>query len=231
MSFGVTRDWFAFADTNFEVQSSSASGNASNAQAVDSNGDVACETVFDTGIGYEVTYSMCSGSALPAGFKGGNVIAYDTNTNILITGGSVSTSGTEFPTFTVTGETLYGTASGNLYDFQAEVSVSGAKTAQAIGFIADTNTKASSSSVTFSASVAKVQDSQGQTVCMDVYGGRIEASGELISCTAIAGAAADTANGWALSSPVSTSEENTGYGSGSINVFENLASVTTTTGA
>ena len=164
MGFGTTQDWFAFGDTNFQVQSSNKTGNASNAQAVDSNGDVACETVFDTGFSYEVTYQMCGGSALPAGFKGGNVIAYDTATNILINGGSISTSGTEFPTFTVTGETLYGTASGSLYDFQAEVTLAGTKTAQAIGFSADTNSKTVSSSVTFSTNVAKVQDSDGQTV-------------------------------------------------------------------
>lgn len=234
MSYGVTRDWFGFGDTNWKPQSSSKDGTASNAQAVDSYGDVPCETVYDTAHGYSVTYGMCGTDsvaiAFPAAFKGGAVVAYDTNTKIIVTGAEISTSGTEFPTITVTGELNKGDSVHNTYDWSSLLpTLYPTKTAQPMGWAADTNSRATSSSISFSTSIVKLADSLGETCKMDVHAGRAEGSGELVSCTQIAGAVADTANGWALSNPVSSSEENTGYGNASIAVYQNLSRVTTTT--
>ncbi len=234
MSYGVTRDWFAFGDTNWKPESNSQDGTASNAQAVDSFGDVPCETVFDTAHGYSVEYAVVGPDTgaivFPANLKGGAVVAYDTNTAIIVTGAELSTSGTDFPRVTVTGELNKGDSTHNTYNWTSVLpTLTATKTAQPIGWATDTNSRATSSSVSFSTSIVKVPDSLGVTCKMDVHGGRAEGSGDLVSCTSIAGATADTANGWALSTPVSTSEENTGYGNGSIAVYQNLTRVTTTT--
>ena len=56
---------------------------------------------------------------------------------------------------------------------------------------------------------------------MAVYGGRVEATNDYVGCSGNPGASADT--GWAVSSGGSDERENTGYATGSITVFKNLA--------
>jgi len=223
MSFGATTDHFGIADTNWKLQSSDKSPISSNANAQDSNGDNVCETVFDTAYSYTATYGFCG-----TGDTSGNVVwptlyaGSDTANAKLRTGYSVATSNTARPTLTVNGEDAFGT-SNSTYTV-APPTIPAAKLATAMGFVADTAsvTRVNSSSWNFTTQTAYVQDSQGQRCQADVYQGRIEASGELTSCTSTATAIADTANGYTLSGPVGSSETNTAYGTATVNVFKNV---------
>jgi len=223
MSFGVTTDKFGIADTNWKPLNLSSEPISSQANAQDSFGDNVCESVFDTAYSYSQEYQYCG-----AGDTLGNivfptlVIGNDTTNAVLVTGVTLATSNTERPRMTLAGEDAFGTST-NQYTLTMPT-VSGSKKAQALGFVADTTTvtRVNSSTWAATAQTSYVQDSDGQRVLADVYGARIEASGELVSCTGIATAAADTANGYALSGPVAKSQENTGYGSSTVNVFKNL---------
>ncbi len=237
MAFGATTDHFGFADTNWRPQSTSKSPRSSNAQAEDSNGDIACETVYDTGYTYEVQYRITKGAAAdtnhdtnalewPATLKGGTVVD-----GIVITGATIETSNTERPLVTVSGEDIGGADSTafSTYDWPSVVpsdTNSGAlravKKAQAIGFSPDTNTRVNSSTLDLTTELAATADSQGERVAADVYQGRAEASADLVSCDTIADiSSVDT--GWTQNGPVEQSEENEGYGSSSVNVFQNLS--------
>jgi len=68
-------------------------------------------------------------------------------------------------------------------------------------------------------------DSNGLTKVLDVHGGRLEASNDIVSCASEATAIADTAKGWAINAGPSQDEENTGYGSGTVSVFQNLTAM------
>ena len=223
MSYGANTDKFGISDTNWKLLSYSADPISSNANAQDSNGDNVCETVFDTAYSYSAEYQFCG-----AGDTSGNVtwptivLGNDTTNSVLVTGATISTSNTERPRLSMSGEDPFG-ASTNAYTLTLPT-VPAAKKATAMGFVPDTTsvTRVNSSSWTATAQTSYVQDSDGQRCLADVYQARIEASGDLVSCTSTATAIADTANGYTLSGPVGKSESNTSYGSSTVNVFKNL---------
>lgn len=227
MSYGVTTDLFGIADTNWKPQNIGSDGFGSLNNAQDSLGNNVCETLTDTGYSYSQEYHYCG-----TGDTAGNIVwpalvlGNDTANNVLVTGVSIGTSNQARPTLTMTGETAFGTST-NQYTLSMPT-VAAKKQAQAMGFVPDTAsvTRVNSSTWSATAQTAYVTDSTGQRVLADIYGARIEASGELVSCTGTATAVADTANGYALSQPVSTQQENTGYGSSTVNVFKNLTADT-----
>ena len=224
MSFGIDSDFWAFADTNIILQSSTQSPVKSEAQAVDSNGDVTAATMYDCYIEYSSTYRSCSDTALVfydaaagADVRGGTVIS-----NKVVTGIGVTTEPTGRPEIVISGRTAPAASTDSLvtkYD-PSDLAISGARKATPIGVTADTVSKVTGASGSFSVDVAVVHDSVGVVKCLDVYGGRVEASGDLVGATGDPGAAADT--GWTLSGGPSEDKENTGYGTGSISVFKNL---------
>jgi len=74
-------------------------------------------------------------------------------------------------------------------------------------------------------SVAVCQDSVGTTSALQVYGGVVTGSTELCGATGapgIEGGVADTADGWTKRDGPGRNTENTGYGTGTFNVFKNL---------
>ena len=223
MSFGVQNDWFGLSDTNYRTISSGKEPFATNAQALDSNGDVSCETVFDTGYVYRQTLRLATGTTvnLDTICKVGDLLTGDTS-ELIVTNLTVSTSNTERPTLEVTGEKYYGD-SADVNTYSSSLSITLNKTAQALGMSADTGSALTACRATISSQIAKAQDSAGQTVAMDVYQGRIECQGELTSCASTPGASADTSNGYAEMQPVSLSEDNTGYETATYSTYQNLS--------
>lgn len=223
MSFGANTDHWAFADTNHVLQSSSKPPQKSNATALDSEGDVVAETVYDTGAGYECVYRHAGAAAWA--LDGDTVaphirIGAIVSSNKIITGITAATSNTERPLVTVTGEDFVGDTASQL-QYATGISVPTGKIAGGMGALSpDTNSRIVSSTMTATGQVAKAQDSDGTTVTVDVYQGRVEVSAELQSATSTAGGSADT--GFTADGPVASSEENTGYGNSTLTVFKNI---------
>jgi hypothetical protein len=226
MAYGASIDKFGIADTNWKLQSYTKDPVSSNATAQDENGDNACETVFDTAYSHTNEYQYC-GTGDTSGnivWPSGLVLGTDTTNAVTKNGVTINTSNTERPRLTVTGDDKFGTST-QTYTLSSHLpTLPAGKVATPMGFIVDTTsvTRTNSSTWAATAQTALVQDSNGQRVCLDLYQGRIEASGELISCTSTATAVADTANGYTLNGPVGSGEENTGYGNSTVNVFKNL---------
>lgn len=225
-AFGATIDYFNLADTTWKLQDFGADPQKSNATASDEKGDVVCETVHDTSYGYSNSYAYCgtgdtSGNVVYPTIKGGQVNVIDTGNSSVISGVTVTTTNDGAPVLAVTGEKLYGP---NVPTYTLNLpTISAGHLATNIGFIPDTNSRTTGSTYTFSSTMSKVMDSQGQTSCMGIHAGREEATNELVSCTAIASGVADTANGWTLDGPIASAGDNTSYGTSTANVFQNLA--------
>jgi len=217
-AFGANTDHYGLADTNIKLIASSKAPNSQIAQAMDSQGDVTAETVFDTFYSFECQYRKVAGASLTLDTiaQVGQIIS-----SIGITGIAVATNNTERPTFTVTGETYFGDTSTS-EKYASGIAILATKTAQDFSaFTCDTVTRVVSTSATMSSQVDRAQDSQGQTVATAIYQGRLEVSGELQSATAVAAATADT--GYTLNGPIGNTEEHTGYGNSTINVFKNVS--------
>jgi hypothetical protein len=222
MSYGATLDYFNLANANWRLQSSSKSPVKSNSNAQDSNGDNVCETVHDTSATFSCEYASCG-----VGDTGGNVVfptlvagTIDTENSSIITGFAIATSNTARPKLTVTGEKYYGDTSGTATYSPTLPTIKAGKKATAMGFTPDTNSRVTSSTWNFATQASTVLDSNGQRVVVDISQGRIDASGELVSCTAIA--AATAAAGYTLDGPNGSSTQNTGYGSSTVAVFKNV---------
>jgi hypothetical protein len=178
--------------------------------------------VYDTSYTMTNEYAYCG-----VGDSNGNVVfptlvagAVDTENSSVITGFTIATSNTGKARLTVNGELYYGDSSGPATYTPTLPTVSASKKASAMGFTLDTVSRLTASSWAFTTQTSYVQDSNGQRVCLDLYGGRIEASGDLVSCTGVPGAAADS--GYTLSGPVASNGTNTGYTTGTVNVFKNV---------
>jgi len=220
MSFGADTDFWSFADTNIIVQGSTQSPVKSEAQAVDSVGDATNATMYDCYTEVSVTYRSCSDTALvfyDAGidFRLGKVISSNVITSI-----AVSTEPTGRPEIVISGRSCpVGDTAVTKYA-PSDLEIAGTRKATPIGVTADTGSKVTGASGTASVDVAVVLSNVGQTSCLDVYGGRVEASNDIVGATADPSAAADT--GWTIGGGPSEDKENTGYGTGSISVFKNL---------
>jgi len=230
MSYGATTDPWSFADTTMHLQSYEVNpAPGGEAQAQDSNGDVAASTMYDTANStVSATYKSCRDAALvlydtTAGvdFRLGKVIGGNVITKI-----DVSTSNTDGrPTIVIGGEHAHGIADSAMPKYDpSDLEIAMTRKATAIGVTVDTVTNLLSSSGSASVSVSKTPDSNGNTACMDVYGGRVEASNELVGVTGAAGAAAADTN-WTVSAGPSNAQTNTAYATGSITVFKNLTAM------
>ena len=224
MSHGVDTDPWGFADTHVKIQSATPNdSSATESQCEDSNGDVSESTMHDTQNSITATYKSCHDTEL---------VFYDTTSGIdfrpgkvisgkVITGIEVATSNKERPTITISGESTQSLDTAvSKYD-PSDLEISGERKATKIGATVDTNSKLTGSSGSISVSVTKVQDSNGNEVCKDVYGGRVEATNDFMGCGGAPGASEDT--GWTKSAGPSKNQENTSYESGSIVVFKNLS--------
>ena len=224
MGFGADTDIFAFADTNVELQGSTQSPSRSEAQAVDSDGDIAASTMYDSVTEYVARYKSVSDTAL---------VFYDTTAgvdvrlgkvinSIVITSIEVSTSNTERPDVTISGRNAGSVTDSNVRKFDpSDLAIAGTRKATPIGASADTGSKVTGARGSASAEIAAVLDSVGVLADIDVHGGRVEASVDLVGVTADPAASADT--GWTMSAGPSEEKGNTEYGTGSITVFKNLA--------
>jgi hypothetical protein len=224
MSFGVATDYFGLASDDWELQSSGLAPEASNAQAKNEFGDVIKQDEYEQTETVECVYKLKSNGtdgsiSLPANFKGG----YKSG-NYIITGGSLNTSNSERPILTVTGEKFFGPTEDHLrvYDFATAIgAILARKVATAIGFELGANTYLNGSSVSCSCETSRTLGADGAIVVIDIFNGRLEASGDLISATASPSATAAT--DWTLSKGNDVSEGNTDHGSGTVNVYRNLA--------
>jgi hypothetical protein len=226
MSFGIDSDILGFSDTTNSISLQSVTNpvkEASEAQAMDSNGDVAASTLYDTGAGHSITLNYVLG-------KDTTVLLYDTTTSVdvrggkvvngyVITGVSATTSNTDFAKISLTAQKT-NAVDGDVAKYVWGFTVTGGKGAVPYGFSSDTATRVTGSSVTGSLSVARAMDSTGEELCADVSTGRLEASNDLVGVTGAPGGSADT--GWTLISGSSKSEGNTAYATGSATVFKNI---------
>ena len=232
MAFGVTTDYFGLADTKWQIQSSGIMPSASNAQALDSNGDVACEEVFGADAVYTAEYRVVSAAKDTNGYvpidlddyaKIGELFAIDTNTDAAVTGVEVSTINSEFPTVSVTAAKHFGDTV-DQPEYTSGLEILGIKKAQGFGFSPAAGSRLVSSSASLSSQRTTVQDSQGDYAKSLVYQARLEASGELTACTGTPTATADT--GYTLANAVAGATTNTGYGTGTVAVFKNITADT-----
>ena len=221
--YGANTDYWGFADTNTKLQGSTKNPTISEAQCEDSNGDVASSTMYDSTADISATYKSCSDTAFvfydttkAADFRLGKVID-----GYVITSIAPDTNNKERPGLVISGVKCSAADSVVAKYDPSDLEIAGVRKATAIGFTPDTATNLLSSSVTGTVQVARVLDSQGAEACCDVYGGRIEATNELVGCTGDPGGAADT--GWTLSGGPSEDEGNTQYVGGSVSLFKNLA--------
>ena len=222
-AFGADTDYWGFADTGNKLQGSTKNPTKEEAQCEDSNGDIAASTMYDTKADISCTYKRCKDTAF---------ILYDTTSSIdfrlgtviggyVITSIAVDTNNKERPGIVISG-VICATNDSLVQKYDpTDLEIAGTRKATAIGFTVDSSTNLLSSSVTGTVQTAIVLDSQGAQACVDVYGGRIEGTNELVGCTGQPGGAIDT--GWTLSGGPSEDEGNTQYVGGSASVFKNLA--------
>jgi len=233
MSYGATTDpWGFAADANIKLQSSSANpSDGGEGQCVDSIGDVAASTMYDTANStISAVYKTCSDTALvlyhdttdtskARDFRLGKVIS-----NNVITSIEVTTSPTERPTITISGEYAHGVTDGAMAKYDpSDVEIVGVRKATPIAFTADSKSKVTGASVTASVSTSKTADSVGNTACMDVYGGRVEATTDIVGCTGAPGGT--VAGGWTQNSGPGSNQGNTAYATGSLSAFKNLTAM------
>jgi len=225
MSFATVVDYWGLADTNHILQSSSRSATVGgNAQAMDENGDVQCETGWGDAYEFSSTYKLINGATeTGSGILLGAQTNGDTNGDTRAkTSLQITTSNSDFPEIVVSGRTVVGYDSGATTWTPAGISVVGSKMAQGIGVAAGASSYITGSSVTASLSIeAVVYGDSGDLVKVAFGGGRQEASAELSACSATPTATADTE--WTLVQNVSANSENTAYQTGTINVFRNVA--------
>jgi len=226
MAFGVAQDYWALGDTIWEPQSSTLTPQASLANAQDSEGDNACEQQYNAYDQWSVVYKLVGLAAdtvtVSSKTKCGTIIAIDTATKGVVTSIEVATANTDFPTITVAGEEWYGDTEARTYT-DPFPDISPLKYGQAIGFVADTYSRVTSSTGSMTVQVARVADSVGVFVRTAVYQGRAEASGELVHCTTTAGAVADTAHGWALTKNNDVNSDNASFGTSTVNAYQNVS--------
>ena len=223
-AFGASTDHWAYAETGINLISSSNSTSGSNATAEDSNGNVVCETVFDTGATYQSVYEVCKGktvkfydTATSTDFRIGKVIS-----GKVITGISVARNNKNRLNITIDGENCPSADSlvSKFTPIFPSGYLAGGKGAVAAG-ITVTAGKCISSSINVTAQVVKGLDSQGDQVCKEVYAGREEGGNELMTCDTAAAATVDT--GWTLAPSGGLQESSGGYPTKTVDVFRNLA--------
>ena len=215
MGFGASTDHWGFAGTGINLISSTNPQSGSNAQSEDSNGDVPCETVFDTGLAPSATYEVCQGTTASfASHKLGQVISSQVITSIAATRNNKSRL-----QIVISGENMEGD-SGATYTpvFPASYLVGG-KGALEAGISLSAG-RVISSSVTNTVQIVKGLDSLGNQACKEVYAGRAESTNEMQSCdTAPAFSAAAS---WTLMPNKTPNEDNSSYGSTTGGAFQNI---------
>lgn len=228
-TFGANTDFFGLADANWELQSSNYNPESSQAQAEDEYGDIDCEERYENTASVECVYKLKSNGTLgkvdlPADFQGGHSNEEGGDT-FVITGGTLACSNTERPTLTVSGVEMHGATDAlAIYDFAGEIGeINARKVATEIGFSVSLNTKVNTVSVACSCETARMLDSDGEIAMVDVYRGRLESSGDLVTCEGAQTVAA--AEGWTLQNNPSKTEENVDFLKGSVSVFKNLSAV------
>lgn len=223
MSYGADTDFWGFADTYTHLQGSTKTPNKTEASSEDSYGTFDTLSGHDTTSEVSVRYSVCGAgnmkklydTATSLDFRLGKVIG-----GHIITGASWGTDNKNRPTIEISGQSTSLSDTAVKSKFDPAVTLLKSRKAQAVGVTLDTGTKVVSSSVRASVSVAKSLDSKGEEACIDVYGGVIEATNNLVSPAGRP--AATVVAGWLITSGVSDEQENTGYGSGSVTVKKPL---------
>ena len=234
VGFGADTDFAGFADTarntngaQYALTSSSTSPTATEAQATDSLGDVAASTQHDTITTRVSNYVKLTDATMvffdtltSVDFRPGKVVS-----SYVIQSIAIGTSPDGRPTVSITQESCP-TTNSLVRKIPADlIEISGARKATALGFATDTVTKLNSSSITLTGDLVRDRDSQGNTAVLDIKGGRVEASHDIVGVTGLASGAADT--GWTLQVGIGGTNDNAGYNTRSATVFQNLASTAT----
>ena len=228
MSFGADTDIVGLAaDTTaggWKVIGSTKAITKEEAQAEDSNGDIAESTMYNTLGDRTVTYLRTGNGAislqdtgLTVDYRLGKVL-----NGFVIKSLALETSNKERPKLTI-GLEPCSIADSLVRKFPVTALnlAAGTRKAHKLGFTVAANNKLLSSSITAEVQVARELDETGSTAVVDVHAGRVNVTGNFVGVTAAPGATADT--GWTLNAGPSEDKSNTAYATGSISVFKNLA--------
>lgn len=227
MSFGIDSDILGFGDTSLGIAINSVSNpgrTATEAQAQDSNGDVVASTLHDTGTGQQISLSYVCGKSSTVDFydtttakdfRGGKVI-----NGYVITGISATTSNTAPATVQITAQKT-NAADSEVDKYDPGFTFTGGKGAQGIGFTKDSVSRLTGSSASFSVQISRAMDSANEELALDVYGGRLDVTHNLVGVTGAPGGTADT--GYTLLTGPSKEESNTEYATGTAVVFKNIS--------
>lgn len=228
MSFGITSDIWSFSDTSLGISLQgveSTPKSATEAQALDSVGDVVAETLHDT------TYGQAVSATYKCPLSASTIDFYDTTTSkdfrlgkviggYVITNISASTSnGTDPVEITIAGQKTV-SADTTIAKYDPGFTLVGGPGAQKCGFTVDASSRLNSTSITASVDVGRSMDSNGEELSTHVTKGRLEGSHTVVGVTGAPEGTADT--GFLLLNGPSNTESNTGYESGTATVFKNL---------
>ena len=223
MSFGASGDLWGLADTNVALISTSIGEGHAEAQALDEYGDVDAVTLYDSLTTRSATYRATSDTPF---------VLYDTTSAVdyrmgavknsyVITGIDITTSNVNRPEITISGQTC-ASADGDVEKYSVnDLEISGARTATALGFTADSATNILGVSISASVNIARELDSAGAESTTDVYGGRIETTTDMVGVTAGVSGTADT--NWTLTTGPSNESTNTEYETGTATVFKTIS--------
>jgi hypothetical protein len=231
MSFGADTDIVGLStDTDapgWKLQSCTKAVNREVADAEDSHGDYAESKTHSVVTERQVTYVRTSDAA---------ILLYDTATGVdyrlgkvvngyVIRSWQLDTS-KEKPRLVGTVE-VCGLADSQVGKFPVTDLhlASAASKAHKLGFTVAAGNKLLSSSITAEAQLSREWDEDSSdTVWLGIKAGRVTVTGNFVGVTAAASATADT--GWQLQGGPSDDRDRAAYGTGSIQVFKNLARAT-----
>jgi len=215
MGFQGQTDYFGYAtdDTDLEVVSSKRTPRGlSTADAENEKGDIEARSYYGSTDIYdiEVEYALKGGSIVLNTLKLGKL-----DTTMIVTGIDGTTSNKDWPTITAKGvETSLTITDVQTYTLPA-VTITGKKLAQAIGVTIDAGCKLTGSNFSASVSLAECAPA-GTTLALDVSGGEISGTNELVSVTDVC--AVTVVAGWTITQEPGADESGTAYGTGSASV-------------
>ena len=223
MAIGISTDPFSdftTANSSMKLQNVSIGSSGSNAQVTDEYGDIACETVFNQPEGRTLTavYQGCvPKTEATIGFsslKLGTMVTYGGN-KYVITGVDVAKAQGSPLEVTVNAVGVNsGASSGdfNLYTWYDDLTIQNGlgidDANEVLGVKSGASSSLQSVSISATAQTATVADEDGELACLQVFQGRVECSGDAVSCTE--------------SSPTITADTNfTAQGEGDVNTVNN----------
>jgi hypothetical protein len=225
--FGIDSDILGFADTDRKISIHGVTNpvrEAEEAAAEDSYSDVVALTQFDTASGHQATVNYVLAkdtvvsfydTAAARDFRLGKVI---NGWCIISINGATSNKSASTVSF---GVIKTNAVDSEVSKYQPGFTLNGGRKARGIGAQPDSVSRLTGSSVSATVQQDRTPDSEGNELALDVFGGRVEATHNLVGVTGDPGASTET--GWTQGNGPSDDEGNTKYADGTFVVFKHLA--------